>query len=201
LYNSAIYLTDDIIGLMEEIILASTSPRRKELLEKAGIKFKAVSSNINEYFDPKLTPHELVRKLSLEKAKAVQKKFKSQIIIAADTIVFVDGIIFGKPKDIIDARKMLEYLSGKTHSIITGFAIINGKTGKTVTKSEETRITMREISEKEINTYLKTKEPYDKAGAYAIQGKAAKFITKIDGDLFSAIGLPINTVLKELKTL
>jgi len=184
---------------MEQIILASTSPRRKALLKKAGIKFKSIDSKVNEYLDPELNPNELVEKLSFQKAKAVQEKFIDSIIIAADTIVTCDGKILGKPKDQEDAKKMLEFLSGKTHSIITGFTIINGETGKIITKSEKTKITMREINEEEIGSYLKTKEPYDKAGAYAIQGIAKKFITKIDGDLANAIGLPIKTVLRELR--
>jgi len=186
---------------MEQIILASTSPRRKALLKKAGIKFQVVDSGLKEYLDPKLKPHALVEKLSSQKAKAVYEKFKDKIIIAADTLVAYDGKILGKPKDREDARKMLEFLSGKTHLIITGLTIINPKTQKITIKSEETKITMREITKEEIDSYLKTKEPFDKAGAYAIQGIAKKFITKIDGDLPNAIGLPVNTILKELRKL
>jgi septum formation protein len=185
---------------MRQIILASLSPRRKELLENAGIKFKVIDSKINEYFDPKLKPDELVKKLSLEKARAVRGKFKDAIIIAADTLVFSDGKILGKPRDQKDARKMLEFLSGKTHSLITGFTIIDAKTNKIITRSEETKVTMREISKGEIDSYLKTGEPFDKAGAYAIQGIAKKFIKRIDGDLSNAIGLPISTLLEDLKT-
>ena len=184
---------------MQQIVLASSSPRRKELLEKAGIKFKVVGSKIKEYLDIKLEPHKLAEKLSLEKAKAVQNKFKGAIIISADTVVVCEGKIFGKPTDEKDAETMLKYLSGKIHYIITGFTIIKG--GKIITKSEKTKVTMREISKKEIESYLKTEEPFDKAGAYAIQGKAKKFIRRIDGDLSNAIGLPINTLLNDLKTL
>jgi septum formation protein len=193
---------NDIITFVEtikSIILASKSPRRKDLLKKAGIKFKIVESKFDEQIDPKLNPKEQVKKLSLEKAKAVYDRFKKSIIIAADTLVVCEGIILEKPKDKEDARKMLEFLSGKIHSLITGFTIIDGET--IVTKSEETKITMRGISKHEIDNYIMTKEPFDKAGGYAIQGEAAKFITKIDGDLSNAVGLPIDSLLRELKKL
>jgi septum formation protein len=184
----------------KSIILASASPRRKKLLEKAGIKFDVVESEFEEYIDPKLKPHELVKMLSLGKAKAVYNKHKESIIIAADTLVAYGNIILGKPKDKDDARKMLELLSGKTHSLITGFTIIDGP-DKIITKSEETKITMSEIDKKETEKYLNTKEPYDKAGGYATQGWAKKFISKIDGDESSAIGLPVTLLLQELKIL
>jgi septum formation protein len=181
------------------IILASASPRRKKLLEEAGIKFRIVESEFEEYADPKLKPHELVKKLSLGKAKAVYDQHKDSIIIAADTIVAFENKILGKPKDREDAKKMLELLSGKVHSLITGFTIIDGD--NVITKSEETKIHMRKINADEIIEYIKTKEPYDKAGAYATQGWAKKFISKIDGDESTAIGLPVTTLLQELKKL
>lgn len=183
----------------EPIILASASPRRKKILKNAGIKFKAVESKAEEYLDPKLEPHELAKKLSLIKARDVHKKFNKSIIIAADTFVVCGGKIFGKPKDKKDAKRMLSILSNKTHLVITGLTIIDGKTKTIITKSEETKIHMREISKEEIESYVETKEPFDKAGAYAIQGKAGKFIKKIDGDLDNAIGLPIDILLKELR--
>lgn len=184
---------------MKSIILASGSPRRIELLRKTGLKFKIVESGFKEYFDSKLTPHEQARKLSLEKAKVVYRKFSESIIIAADTLIVCGGRVLGKPKDDRDAKKMLEFLSGKTHLLITGLTIIDGN--NVITKSEETKIYMKKISDQEINSYLKTKEPYDKAGAYAIQGTAKKFIEKIEGDFDNAVGLPIKTLLKELEKL
>lgn len=184
---------------MRQIILASGSPRRKALLKKCGIKFTVVESNTMEYFDPKLKPQELVEKLSLEKAKLVYKKYSESIIIAADTIVECDGKILGKPKDKKDARQMLEFLSGKTHSIFTGFAIIDDN--KVITKSQETKIYMKMLKKSDIDDYLNTEEPYDKAGAYAIQEKGNALIEKIEGDFDSAVGLPINTLLVELKKL
>ncbi len=186
---------------VKQIILASESPRRKEILEKTGLKFKVVKSNFKEYIDPKLTPHELVRKLSLEKAKAVFNNYKNSIIIAADTIVICENKIFGKPKDKRDAREMLKFLSNKNHLIITGFTIMSSDLKKPITKSQVSKVYMRKISKAEIDYYIKTKEPFDKAGAYAIQGKAKKFIEKIDGDILNAIGLPLNSLMKELKKL
>lgn len=184
---------------MKQIILASVSPRRKELLEKAGLKFKVVESNYKEIADLKLTPHELARKLSLEKAKKVFKKYKNSIIIAGDTIVVCEKIILGKPKNKIDAKDMLQFLSGKVHSIITAITIIDGDLNKIITKSEETKIHMRKINDNEINRFVESGEPFDKAGAYAIQGKAEKFIEKIEGNFDNAVGLPLNSLMKELK--
>lgn len=186
---------------VKQIILASESPRRKEILEKTGLKFKVVKSNFKEYVDPKLTPHELVKKLSLEKAKAVFENHKDSIIIAADTLVICKGIILGKPKNRKDAKRMLQFLSHKSHLIITGFAIISSNLKRPITRSEVSKVYMRKISKADIDSYVKTQEPFDKAGAYAIQGKAKKFIKKIDGDMFSAIGLPLNSLMKELKKL
>ncbi len=186
---------------MKQIILASGSPRRKELLEKAGIRFKVIESNFKEYVDLKLRPRELAKKLSLEKAKIVFENHKNSIIIAADTFVVCDGKILGKPKNKRDAKEMLLLLSGKSHLIITGFTIMSSDLKRPITKSEETKVYMRKISPSEINSYIKTKEPYDKAGGYAIQGKAKKFIIKIDGDLLNAIGLPLNSLMFELKKL
>ena len=186
---------------MKKIILASASPRRKELLEKAGLKFEIVESRVDEHLDIKLEPHTFVKKLSLRKAKAVYENNKNAIIIAADTVVFHSGKILGKPKDKKDAKEMLELLSGQRHFVITGFTIIDTSLKKPITKSEETKVFMRKITPEEIEDYILTKEPYDKAGAYAIQGIAGKFIEKIEGDLNSAIGLPIASLLKELEKL
>lgn len=184
---------------MKQIILASESPRRKEILKKTGLKFKVVKSNFKEYADLRLNPHELTKKLSFEKAKTVHKKHKNSIVIAADTIVAYSGKILGKPKGKKDAKKMLKFLSGNVHSIITGFTIIDGS--NIIMKSEETKVYMRKVNDEEINAYIRTNEPLGKAGAYAIQGIAKKFIEKIDGDLFNAIGLPLNSLVRELKKL
>lgn len=181
----------------KNIILASASPRRKKLLKDAGLTFKAVESGLKESFDSRLDPKIQVEEISLKKAKFVHKRFANSIIIAADTIVVCCGKIIGKPKDEIDVKKILKLLNGRDHLVITGFTIINGD--KIVTKSEKTKVTMKKISDKEINSYIQTREPFGKAGAYAIQGKARKFILGIDGDLNNVIGLPLASVLKELK--
>lgn len=186
---------------MKQIILASGSPRRKELLEKIGLKFRAVESNFKEYVDPKLKPHELVKKLCLEKAKAVFKKYKNCIIIAADTIIVCENRILGKPKDKKDAKRMLSLLSDKTHLVITGFTIIDGSLDKAITESSETKVFVRKISPSEIDSYVKTKEPLGKAGGYAIQGLGSIFIQKLEGDFFNAVGLPIYTLARILKKL
>jgi len=186
---------------MKSIILASASPRRKKLLEKAGIRFKVVESGLEEHFDPKLKPHELAKKLSLEKAKAVYKNHKDSIIIAADTIVVCDEKTFGKPKDEEDAKEMLQLLSGKSHLIITGFTIMSGDLKRPIIKSEETKVYMKKITTKEIESYVKTGEPMGKAGGYAIQGLASVFIKKITGNYSNAVGLPIYSLVEELKKL
>ncbi|MBI2613340.1 MAG: septum formation inhibitor Maf [Candidatus Levybacteria bacterium] len=184
---------------MKKIILASESPRRKEILKKAGLKFKIVKSNFEEYVNSDLKPANLVKKLSLEKATAVYENHEDSIIIAADTVVVCRGKILGKPKNNQDAKDMLEFLSNKSHLIITGFAIISSDLKKPITKSEQTKVYMRKITKKEIESYVKTGEPKDKAGAYAIQGIAKKFIKIVEGDFSNAVGLPIQSVLKELK--
>lgn len=186
---------------MKQIILASGSPRRKELLEKIGLKFRAVESNFKEYVDLKLKPHELVKKLCLEKAKAVFKKYKNCIIIAADTIIVCENRILGKPKNKKDAKRMLSLLSNKTHLVITGFTIIDGSLDKAITESSETKVFVRKISPSEIDSYVKTKEPLGKAGGYAIQGLGSVFIQKVEGDFFNAVGLPIYALARILKKL
>mgnify|MGYP001561330960 CR=1 FL=1 len=186
---------------MKTIILASTSPRRKELLEKIGLKFKVVESKHKEYLDPKLEPHELSKKISFEKAKAVFKKYKNCIIISADTFVVCSGIILGKPKDEKDAKRMLSLLSDKTHLVITGFTIIDGSLDKAITECSETKVYVRKISPSEIDSYVKTKEPLGKAGGYAIQGIGSIFIQKVEGNYSNAVGLPIYALARMLKKL
>lgn len=186
---------------IKPIILASESPRRQELLEKIGLKFKVVKSNFKERLDTKLEPHKLSQQISFEKAKAVFENHKDSIIIAADTLVVCRGKILGKPRDGKDAKKMLSLLSDNVHLAITGLTIIDGGLDKTISTSEETKVFVRKISPSEIDFYVKTKEPLDKAGGYAIQGLGSVFIQKIEGDFFNAVGLPIYTVIRMLKKL
>lgn len=184
---------------MKKLILASQSPRRKQLLEQIGLTFEVFPSDIEEVLDPSLTPLKQVESLSRQKAIAVSKKFKNAIILAADTMVAFDGEVYGKPKDAKDAARMLEKFSGTKHSIVTGFTLFDTETQKMITKSTETRIWFRKISQKEIASFIEKEKPFDKAGAYAIHELAAIFVEKIEGDYMGAVGLSVYHVAKELK--
>jgi len=181
------------------IILASASPRRKELLTLTGLKFEVDPADYAEDMNLELSPHELARFLSLEKAKSVAGKYGDAIIIAADTFVVMGGKILGKPHAQDEAKRMLGLLEGRTHSVITGFTILDAGMGKKLSRSVETRVTFRKLTEKEIDTYVKTKEPLDKAGAYAIQGLGSVLIKGIEGDYFNVIGLPLCALAEGLK--
>ncbi len=198
---------------MKKIILASNSPRRKELLEKYGIEFSVTVSKADENIKEYNSASDFAVKASLAKAEAVLNKIKANkdflkndyIIIAADTVVTLNNIIYGKPKNKDDAFKILSELSGKTHYVITGVTIIKiiknikkENNLKTYTFFDKTEIKFKNISFKEIDEYIKTGEPFDKAGAYAIQGKAAKFVESINGDFENVVGLPVYKVLKFL---
>jgi len=184
---------------MKTIILASASPRRKELLEKIGLRFEVEPSNYEEDMHSGLEPHEFAQKISLEKAKVVASKHKNSIVIAADTFVVFGGKILGKPHTEKEAREMLKAISGKSHSVITGFSIIDTGENKTLSKSVETKIYIRKLTLAKIDAYVKSKEPLDKAGAYAIQGLGAVFVEKIEGDYFNVIGLPLSALTEALK--
>lgn len=184
---------------MRKIILASSSPRRKQLLEMVGLKFETIHSDFDEVLNPKLKPEDQPAYLSLEKAKKVALENPDAIIIAADTDVIIENKILGKAKDTKDAKRMLSFLSGKIHTVVTAFTILDSKSKKIITKSISTKITLRNISQKEIDWYIKTEKPFDKAGAYGIQDRAALFVEKIDGDFFVVVGLPIFELFKTLK--
>ena len=174
-----------------DIILASQSPRRRELLERMGVRdFRVVTPDIDEHMDRELPPEELVRRISLEKALAVQEQEgNTSIIIAADTVVALDGAVLGKPADELEAFKMLSTLSGCRHQVYTGVTVLRGEERYTV--SEETTVTFRELSAEEIDRYIATGEPMDKAGAYGIQGYGALLVEGIEGDYFNVVGLPV----------
>jgi len=184
---------------MKTIILASASPRRKELLKKTGLKFKVEPSNYEENISPELEPHELAKSLSLEKAKRVAKNHKNALVIAADTFIVFEGKILGKPPTETEARKMLETITGRHHLVITGFTIIDTENNKALSKSVETKVYIRKLTSNEIDAYVKSKEPLDKAGAYAIQGLGSVIVEKIEGDYFNVIGLPLNALAESLK--
>lgn len=184
---------------MKQIILASSSPRRKQLLKQLELSFTVVPSKIEETFNPRLKPKAQAESLSLQKAQTVAEKQKDALIIAADTIVFIDDEMLAKPTDATDAKRMLKKLNGKPHTVITGYTIIDTTTKKILTHSIETTVYMKKLSEKEINNYIKTKEPFDKAGAYAIHEKGALLMEKIEGDFFNVVGLPISALSDSLK--
>jgi len=183
---------------MKRIILASTSPRRKELLEQIGLKFEVEPSDYAEDMRSRLSPDELARAISLEKAKVVARKHRNAIVIAADTFIVFRGRIMGKPNTEAEARKMLMRLKGKSHSVVTGFTILDTAENKVVSRSVETIVHIRNLTSKEIDAYVKTKEPLDKAGAYAIQGLGSVIVERIEGDYFNVIGLPLSALAESL---
>ena len=178
------------------IILASKSPRRKALLEMLGIgPFRVIPSGNDEILSPGLTPEQTVNKLALEKAVTVMGQAREHnikdddMIVAADTLVCVDGHFFGKPESERAAMNMLRALSGRKHTVYTGVALVRG--GVTTVSAESTDVYFRDISGFEILKYVKSGDPMDKAGAYGAQGYAAVFIEKIEGDFFNVMGLPL----------
>jgi len=184
---------------MKTIILASASPRRRELLEGIGLKFRVEPSNYAEARKAHLRPDELARSISLEKAKIVASHHQNALVIAADTFIVFEGKILGKPDTETEARRMLETISGKSHSVITGFTIIDTENNKALSRSVETKVYMKKMTPGEIDDYVKSKEPLDKAGGYAIQGLGSVIVEKIEGDYFNVIGLPLNALAESLK--
>lgn len=182
-----------------EIILASQSPRRKELLEKHGISFRVFVTDADETVTEPMTPAELVAELSCRKAKSGAREFLGQnvLVIAADTVVALENEIFGKPKDSEDAFFMLSKLSGKAHSVFTGVTLASVKKEQVSYHKVvcETKVYFESLTETEIRDYIATGEPFDKAGSYAIQGIAAKFVEKIEGDFDNVVGLPVREIL------
>ncbi len=184
---------------MKRIILASASPRRKEILQTTGLSFSVCVSDYEEDLGLSLPPRKIARFLSLKKAEAVAHKFQNSIIIAADTFIVLKDRLLGKPLNAKDARKMLGMLSGKSHSVITGFSIIDTATKKSLSRSVETKVYFKKLEKYEISSYVNSGEPLDKAGAYAIQGLGGIFIKKIDGDYFNVVGLPLSALTECLK--
>lgn len=179
------------------IILASNSPRRKELLSMLGYEFKVMPANCDENIKIK-NPKNLVKKLSFLKASCIKTE-NEDIVIGSDTVVAVRNKILGKPKDTEDASNMLKYLSGKSHTVYTGVTIIKNDT--CITKCISSKVKFRKITDQEILDYIKTNEPMDKAGAYAIQGKGSAFVKSIKGDYFSIVGFPCSFIDETLKKL
>ena len=174
-----------------DIILASSSPRRRELLEQIGIhNYRILTPDVDEHVDAPMDPAALVELLSQRKARAVRARAgDGPLIIAADTVVALDGAVLGKPEDEADAARMLSRLSGKQHHVYTGFTVLQG--GRELTEHEATAVTFRALTGEDIRRYVATGEPMDKAGAYGIQGVGALFIDRIEGDYFNVMGLPV----------
>jgi septum formation protein len=181
------------------IILASSSPRRKELLEKIGISFTVDPSDYPEDLNSDLSPEELAKSISRGKAQAVAKKYKDAIIIAADTFGILNGKILGKPHTPSEAEAMLQLISGKSHRVITGLTVIDSARQKSVTRTIETQVYIKKLSPEQISHYVKTGEPLDKAGAYAIQGLGSIIVEKIAGDYYNVVGLPLCALAESLK--
>ena len=182
---------------MRSVVLASESPRRRELMNITGIPFYTQAAKIDETFNANLSIEEGVMDLALRKAMKVSETRPNEVVIGADTIVVIDNEILGKPKDVEDAYRMLRLLSNKTHRVITGVAIVNQDVKKTF--YEVTEVKFANLSEETIEWYIKSREYYDKAGGYAIQGKGMILVERINGDYFNVVGMPMHHLVEELK--
>jgi septum formation protein len=172
-----------------EIILASASPRRRELLAQTGFNFRAVASNVAEVRKPGESPIAFVTRLAREKAEDVAVGFPGRVVVGADTIVVCDEEVLGKPADAADAKRMLTLLAGRTHQVMTGVCVVSGENVESAV--EVTMVQMLTVSAREIDEYVASGEPMDKAGAYAIQGGAGRWIPRIQGCYFNVVGLPL----------
>lgn len=179
------------------LVLASASPRRQELLRAAGLAFEVQPANIPEDPRPGEKARDCAERLAREKALAVSRLRPQDIVLGADTVVVIDSQILGKPADSGDAVRMLRMLSGRQHEVITGVCLV--RNGQASVASEITQVTMSEISEQELSAYAASGEPIDKAGAYAIQGLAARWIPRIEGDYSNVVGLPVALVWRMLQ--
>ena len=181
---------------MKKFIVASASPRRKEILGNAGYTFEVIPSDADESVDGEFSPCEAVKLLAFKKAQSVAEKYPQAVVFGCDTVVVSDGVILGKPKDKADAFSTLKRLSGKTHEVITGVCITEN--GRSESFYEVTRVTFYPLSDETIESYIDTNEAYDKAGSYGIQGFGSVFVEKIEGDYFSVVGLPISKTARLL---
>lgn len=179
-----------------QIVLASASPRRHELLAAAGFSFTVHAPNIEEIIVPGVRPTDAARELACQKAEAVAELYPEACVIAADTIVVIDGEILGKPADEADAVHMLQQLSGREHTVNTGVCIITGSTDglQRISYTDETQVRFYALSEDEIARYVATGEPMDKAGAYGIQGRGAVLVQGIVGNFYNVMGLPVSAI-------
>lgn len=189
----------DTAVIKEKLILASKSPRRAEILQAAGWDFEAVAANVDETRQPDEDSVSYVRRLAQLKGERIAEQFPDTLVLAADTIVLIDNEILGQPGDEETAQRMLRFLSGQWHQVLTGVALVRTESPCLLVEHEVTRVRFAELSAKEIEWYVSTGEPLDKAGAYAIQGRAAPFIEEIQGDYFNIVGLPIRLVYEMIR--
>ncbi len=180
------------------LILASKSPRRRYLLEQAGLEFSIIPSTFDENSIPLSSPESYVRHLAEAKAKDISQRYPESWVIGADTVVFIDNTLLGKPDSHAAARKMLRSLSGKTHQVLTGYCICCEATGRLFSETIKTDVRFKELTDVEINWYINSGEPFDKAGAYAIQGIGTFLVKRIDGSYTNVVGLPVCEVLEFL---
>ncbi len=181
---------------MKRFIVASASPRRKELLSNVGFSFEVIPSDADESCDGELTPVELVRELALRKAKSVFEKNTDAVVLGCDTVVEYGGTVLGKPESREDAKRMLRMLSGKTHNVHTGVCVTDSE--NTVSFEKTVRVEFYELTDELIDSYVGTGECDDKAGAYGIQGKGCLLVKGIEGDYFSVVGLPVSETARVL---
>lgn len=184
---------------MKKIILASSSPRRLEILRQIGLYFEVKVKEVDETIPAGMPPHQAVCELALRKARGIAQMEPGAVVIGADTIVVHGTRILGKPLDKEDAAATLRSLSGSDHLVITGFCVIEAATGKVVQANETTRVFFRRLTDAEISAYVESSEPMGKAGSYAIQGLGAVLVEKIDGCYFNVVGLPVSRLTEVLK--
>lgn len=189
------------ITLKQQLILASASPRRRQLLKSIGLKFKTFPAQVNEDYIKGESPIRHVRRLAQKKAELIAVKYPNAWVLGADTIVVIDGQILGKPKNELQARNMLQKLSGRIHKVYTGFTITCKAADIRKTKVIQSSVQFKKLSKEELKWYTSCEEPYDKAGGYAAQEKGASFIKAVRGSYTNVIGLPLCEVLDELKRL
>ncbi|RMF64011.1 MAG: septum formation inhibitor Maf [Calditrichaeota bacterium] len=175
----------------KRLILASASPRRADLLKLVGLSFDVVESDLDENEETYTVPEVHVLELSQKKARKVAEDIKDGLVVGADTIVVLDGQILGKPRDAEEAKDMLRLLSGKIHTVYTGFSVVDKPSGEAVSEYERTRVTFRELTDAEIADYVASDQPLDKAGAYGIQDRSALFVERIDGCFYNVMGFPL----------
>ncbi|GAB5521746.1 MAG: Maf family protein [Rhodothermales bacterium] len=180
-------------------ILASQSPRRKRLLEQIGLTFTVHAADLDETFDPEAGPADIVQSLALDKADAIAQAHPDALVLGADTVVVFEGDILGKPADADEAHAMLRRLSGQTHTVYTGIALIHGEAQRAATRVEATDVTFGNLSDQEIADYVASGSPMDKAGAYGIQDDlGACFVARIEGDYYNVVGLPLHRLYRLL---